>query len=205
MKKISSLNWITVLTLTTSLALSAKPMVAQAESDTKRPSLLDSSKLGEPLPRNLWVELSKVVNPAVVSITTAANVRMHPQNQFRDPLQEFLDEFYGNQNPGMRGGPQGGHEQMMALGTGFIIRDDGLIITNNHVVESADIIKVQLEAGDNKLYEAAVIGRDARTDIALIKIDAKKKLPFVQLGSSKDVQVGDGSRHLEIPTGTPTR
>ena len=79
----------------------------------------------------------------------------------------------------------------MALGTGFIIRDDGLIITNNHVVEQADVIKVQLDEANPKLYEAQVIGRDPRTDIALIKIDAKEKLPVAKLGESKSVQVGE--------------
>ena len=187
-KKDSSLKWLTALTVASALTVAGCFLNnSGADTDTKRPALLDTSKLGDPLPRNLWIELSKAVNPAVVSITTAARVR----TQYRDPMQEFFDQFYGNQSPGMRGNPPGGREQMMALGTGFIIRDDGLIITNNHVVESADIIKVQLDASDSKLYEATVIGRDARTDLALIKIDAKKKLPFVQLGSSKDVQVGE--------------
>jgi serine protease Do len=66
-----------------------------------------------------------------------------------------------------------------------------LILTNNHVVAQADLIKVQLDNNSDKFYEAEVLGRDARTDIALIKIDAKRPLPTVQLGSSKDVQVGE--------------
>ena len=80
---------------------------------------------------------------------------------------------------------------MQALGTGFIIREDGLIVTNNHVVEQADIIKVQLDSNSDTFYEAEVIGHDAQTDIALIKIDAKKPLPFARLGSSREVQVGE--------------
>jgi serine protease Do len=161
---------------------------AQAAHDLKQSPPLDPTKLGDPLPRNLFVELSKLINPAVVSITTTQVV--HPSaNRYRDPLQDFMEEFWGGRGGAPQMAPQQ-HEPMMALGTGFIIREDGLIITNNHVVEQADIIKVQLAEGE-KSYEAEVIGRDARTDIALIKIDAKHPLPVAPLGSSKEVQVGE--------------
>lgn len=169
---------------------------AQAIQDLKNQVPLDLSKLGDPLPRNLWVELSKLVNPAVVSITTTAAPRQL-QGRYRDPIQDFFDQFYGGQGPGGEGGFGGGGRErvetqpVMALGTGFIIRDDGLIITNNHVVEQADVIKVQLDESSGKLYEAQIIGRDPRTDIALIKIDAKNKLPVAKLGESKNVQVGE--------------
>ena len=163
----------------------AKPP-EKAAQDLKRG--LDTSKLGDPLPRNLFIELSKLINPAVVSITTTQV--MHQGNRYRDPLQEFMEEFWGGRGGGPNMAPSR-REQLTALGTGFIIREDGLIITNNHVVEQADVIKVQLEQNTEKSYEATVIGRDARTDIALIKIDAKHVLPVVQLGSSKDVQVGE--------------
>lgn len=159
---------------------------AQAIQDLKKPVPLDVAKLGDPLPRNLWVEMSKLINPTVVSITTTASVRQSNQ-RFRDPLQDFLEEFYGGR--GM--GPAPRQQPAVALGTGFIIREDGLIITNNHVVEQADVIKVQLDSTSGKLYEAEVIGRDARTDLALIKIDAKQKLPVARFGESKNVQVGE--------------
>jgi serine protease Do len=177
---------------------------ASAASTNHDSSFLNGGKSGTPplspsvlkaaLPQNLWIELNKVINPAVVSITTATMVRQANQGGrgFRDPLEEFLEEFYGG--GAMGGGPRGmipqQQQPMMALGTGFIIREDGLIITNNHVVEQADVIKVQLDENDSKLYQAEVIGRDPRTDIAVIKIDAKKSLPFVRLGESKSVQVG---------------
>jgi serine protease Do len=79
----------------------------------------------------------------------------------------------------------------MGLGTGFIIRDDGLIVTNNHVIAGADIINVQLSEGSKETYEATLVGRDERTDIALIKIKPKEKLPVAVLGSSKDLEVGE--------------
>ena len=151
---------------------------------------LDPAKLGDPLPRNLFIELSKLINPTVVSITTAS-ISRGSRRQSRDPLQEFLEDFWGGRGMPQPGRQQGPKEQMQGLGTGLIIRDNGLIITNNHVVDSGDVIKVQLDSSSNKFYEAEIIGRDARTDIALIKIDAKKPLPFARLGSSKDVQVGE--------------
>lgn len=166
-----------------------KPFDA-AIKDLKKDVPLEKSKLLDPLPRNLWIELSKLVNPAVVSITTSTIVKQQ-RGGFRDPLQEFLEEFYGGRGGGGMMGQAPKPQPIRALGTGFIIREDGLIITNNHVVEQADVVKVQLDQSDSKLYQAEVIGRDARTDLALIKIDAKRNLPVARLGSSKDVQVGE--------------
>jgi serine protease Do len=165
---------------------------SQAIQDLKNQVPLDISKLGAPLPANLWIELSKLVNPAVVSITTSQTPRRNmSRGRYRDPLQDFFDQFNGGQGPGGGGQMEEPQQAVMALGTGFIIRDDGLIITNNHVVDQADVIQVQLDESSGKLYEAQVIGRDPRTDIALIKIDAKEKLPVAKLGESKSVQVGE--------------
>jgi serine protease Do len=152
---------------------------------------LDPKKLSDPLPANLFIELSKLVNPAVVSIFTSQTPPAAMGFGGRDPMEDLFEQFWGvPRDP--RGG-QGGRQQPQAtgLGTGFIVREDGLILTNNHVVAQADLIKVQLDNNSDKFYEAEVLGRDARTDIALIKIDAKRPLPTVQLGSSKDVQVGE--------------
>ena len=165
----------------------------KAAQDLKRDVPLDLSKLGDPLPANLFIELSKLINPTVVSITTST--LPHGRTVSRDPLQDFLEDFWGGRGgmpPGMHNGSGGQRPQVMqGLGTGFIIREDGLIVTNNHVIEGADTIKVQLDANSDTLYEAAVIGHDTLTDVALIKIDAKKKLPFARLGSSRDVEVGE--------------
>lgn len=164
-------------------------------SDPSESPPLDPAKLQAPFPRNLWIELGKILNPTVVSITTTQVIQQMPNN-YRDPLQDFLEEFWGDQHgPGFGfprpQGPPRKAPTVSALGTGFIIRKDGLIITNNHVIEQADVIKVQLDANSDKLYEAKVVGRDPRTDIALIKIDAKKDLPVARLGNSDSVQVGE--------------
>jgi serine protease Do len=90
-------------------------------------------------------------------------------------------------------GPQGGRpneEQNRSIGTGFIISEDGLIVTNSHVVRATDNISVQL-IGESKSFPAEIIGDDSRTDVALIKIKADRKLPFADLGNSDTVEVGE--------------
>lgn len=141
-------------------------------------------KLNDPLPSNLFVELAKAINPSVVNISTSA-VAYRGQ---RDPMQEMLERLYGipQQDEGWNDKPR-----RVGLGTGFIIREDGLILTNAHVIKDADIVEVQLTEDSDKQYKAEVIGSDARSDIALIKIKPDTKLSVVSLGSSKDAQVGE--------------
>jgi serine protease Do len=153
----------------------------QAQFVSKPPPQL---KLGDALPANLFVELAKAINPTVVNISTSAVAR---GQRYRDPLMEMFEQFYGVRPQQ----PRPNKPQQMALGTGFIIREDGLILTNNHVIQGADIIQVQLTEKSEKLYTAKLIGADSRMDIALIKIDAGQKLPAASLGSSKDLDVGE--------------
>lgn len=153
-----------------------------AQSFQKTPPAL---KLGEPLPANLFVELAKAINPSVVNISTSVIPR---GRMYRDPMLEMLEQFYGMP---MQPQQQPGKPQRMGLGTGFIIREDGLIVTNNHVIENADIIEVQLSENDSKTYKAEIIGRDSRTDIALIKIKPDIKLTVAAMGTSEDAQVGE--------------
>ena len=151
-------------------------------------------KASDPLPANLFVELAKNVNPAVVNIYTT----YLPKGRMRSPYPEPMDMLEQFMGPGMFG-PQ---RPQQALGTGFLIREDGLIVTNNHVVDRADVIKVQIEEGKaGQSYDAKLVGKDAKTDIALIKIDAKKKLPFLKMGSSAEAQVGEWVAAFGNPLG----
>lgn len=143
-------------------------------------------KLNDALPSNLFVELAKAINPAVVNISTTALPKNMPRR--RDPMLEMLEQLYGFR---MQQPQQQQRPQQIGLGTGFIIREDGLIVTNNHVIAGADIINVQLSEKSKEVYEATLIGSDERTDIALIKISPKGKLPVAVLGSSKDLEVGE--------------
>ncbi|RMG59707.1 MAG: DegQ family serine endoprotease [Deltaproteobacteria bacterium] len=129
-------------------------------------------------------ELVKKVKPAVVNISTTQIIKFR-RPQFRspfgrDPFEEFFEEFFGRL-------PR--EQKRRSLGSGFIVTEDGYILTNNHVVERADEITVRLY--DETEYEAEVVGTDPKTDIALIKIDADRKLPHVKLGDSDALEVGE--------------
>ncbi len=174
-------KFVFILTLTSTIFFDC---VSVAQVPQKPAPVL---KLNDPLPSNLFVELAKAINPAVVNISTSV---IPKGRQFRDPMLEMLEQFYGMrlQQPNQ---PQNGKPRRMGLGTGFIIREDGLIVTNNHVIENADLIEVQLTENSEKQYKAEVIGRDSRTDIALIKIKPDNKLTVAALGSSSETQVGE--------------
>jgi serine protease Do len=98
-----------------------------------------------------------------------------------DPFREFFDRFFGDQLPK--------DFRQRSLGSGFIINKEGLILTNNHVVEQTDEIKVTL--ADKREFRAKIIGRDSKTDLALIRIEADTPLEPLPLGDSEKLEVGD--------------
>lgn len=179
-----------ILSVAASLTLSTFQEAAEAQSTQKSPPPM---KLNDPLPANLFVELAKMINPAVVNISTLAVPKMsRGGGYYRDPMLEMLEQFYGVPLPRQQFPRQGeGKPRPYGLGTGFIIREDGLIVTNNHVIQGADGIQVQLTEKADKMYDATVIGFDERSDIALIKITPDGKLPVAILGTSKDLEVGE--------------
>ena len=129
--------------------------------------------------------LFREVSPAVVNISTTQLVKFnHPQmrNPFgqQDPFDDFFNKFFGRM-------PR--EQKRRSLGSGFIVSSDGYILTNNHVVEKADEVMVTLL--DKEQFKAKIVGTDPKIDIALIKIDGKKKLPYVALGDSDKLEVGE--------------
>jgi serine protease Do len=152
------------------------------------------------LPQQSFAPLVKRVLPAVVNISVTekpdADVLSDelPQ-QFNGPFGDFLRRFFEQHGGQFEPGPffegpggQSGIKQI-ALGSGFIIDPEGHIVTNNHVVGEAERVQVILQ--DGKKYPAKIIGRDPRTDLAVLKIDAGKPLPYVSFGDSGRAQVGD--------------
>ncbi|WP_319524480.1 DegQ family serine endoprotease [uncultured Desulfosarcina sp.] len=129
--------------------------------------------------------LVKKTGPGVVNIVATKLVQASDQEQSPfgpdDPFKDFFDHYFGNRMP--REYRQG------ALGTGFIIDRDGLILTNNHVVEDTTELKVKL--ADEREFKADIVGRDPKTDVALIRIKSDKPLPFLPLGDSDALEVGD--------------
>ncbi len=136
------------------------------------------------VPLNL-PELVKELKPTVVNISTTKLVRS-PLEDFFKNFRGFRD-FFGDEF--FRFFPGHPEFRQRSLGSGFIIDQEGYILTNNHVIEKAEEIKVKLYNG--KVYDAEVIGRDPKTDIALIKIEADEELPVAKLGDSDKLQVGE--------------
>ncbi|HWD93230.1 MAG TPA: DegQ family serine endoprotease [Verrucomicrobiae bacterium] len=140
------------------------------------------------LPHGSYAPVVKKVTPAVVKIVTTSRVNESvDQNQmpgFDDP---FWRRFFGDQSH--RGFPNGQSPQIQhGLGSGVIVTKDGFILTNNHVVDGAKEVKVTLQ--DGREFTAKVMGRDPKSDIAVVKIDAKN-LPTVPLADSEKVEIGD--------------
>ena len=135
-------------------------------------------------PIDLTYAAEKAVN-SVVYIKVVTNSRTQTITGFRDPFEDFFGDFFG----------RGGGSQQRKIqtpkrtgaGSGVILTEDGYIVTNNHVVQEADEITVKLN--DNREFKARIIGTDATTDLALIKVETKD-LPAIKVASSDDLKLG---------------
>jgi serine protease Do len=143
---------------------------------------------------NTFRDLARTLTPGVVNISTSTVVRSRYHDPFRDFFgDDLMDRFFGP-----RGG-DGDRQTQRALGSGFIIDKDGYVLTNRHVVEGADKISVTL--ADGKTYDAKLVGKDARTDIALVKIEPKESLTTLPLGNSDQTEVGEWVMAIGNPFG----
>ena len=139
-----------------------------------------------------FAELTKRLAPAVVNISTSQTIEIsddQPAFPKGSPLEKFND-FFG-------GGDQ--NRVSKSLGSGFVIDKDGYIVTNNHVINDADTIEVAFPNGDS--FEAKLLGRDPSTDVALLKIDAGRDLPFVSFAGPDSAQVGEWVIAIGNPLG----
>lgn len=147
----------------------------------------------------VFVELAKQLKPAVVNISSkqsegkVASGRTPFGGEENDPFQEFFDRFFGGRGGGGR------KRQRPSLGSGFIINATGYIVTNNHVVENATEIKVTLATQEE--FDATLVGRDPKTDLALIKVKSSKPLPTVPFGNSDGLEVGEWVLAIGNPFG----
>lgn len=134
-------------------------------------------------------DLAEDASPAVVNITSTRTVSQRNSygRGFGDPrYDEFFERFFGQQpRPSV---PRENSRPVVSTGSGFIISSDGYLLTNNHVVEDADEVKVSL--GDRREYKAEIIGTDPRSDVAVLKIDAED-LPTLKIGKSEKLRVGE--------------
>ena len=160
-----------------------------------------------------FAPLVKKVSPAVVNISVSQKSdgdamveepELAPSPGFpNSPFDEFLRRFFEQQNPGGQRHlfPQmpGGQAKRIALGSGFIVDPSGYVVTNSHVVGDADKVEVTLQ--DDSKYPAKIVGRDPKTDLAVLKIKADKPLPYVTFGDSGAAQVGDWVMAVGNPFG----
>ena len=155
-----------------------------------------------------FADLVDKVKPAVVNIATTLKTSGRPGARGQVPIppelrgtpfEDFLRRFFNqNQNHPAPNGDEGDNDDNdddsgsgtpMALGSGFIVDPTGIVVTNNHVIQNAD--KIQVTLADGRKLSAHILGRDDKTDIAVLKIDAKDPFPYVQWGDSNKTRVGD--------------
>src|SRR6202790_3975832 len=160
----------------------------------------------DPIPSsNSFSGIVNLVEPAVVNIATTQVLEYHAPSARRrraqpaepgdqdDPMQDFFDKFFDGQK-------EGPAQAERSLGSGVIVDKHGYILTNNHVVDQATKVQVQLN-GETARYTAKVVGVDEDTDLAVLKIDAGRDLPTARLGNSDGVQVGDWVLAIGSPFG----
>jgi Do/DeqQ family serine protease len=169
----------------------AAPAAANAQTavPTAAPRALDG--------RASYADVVKVVSPAVVTIRTEGRAHMSPTQFGGDDPDDMLRRFFGDQfGRGQRTPPRSFKQR--ALGSGVVVTGDGYILTNNHVIDSADDIRVEFT--DGRTLTAKLVGSDKASDLALLKVEGSS-LPTLSLGNSDAVQVGDVVLALGNPLG----
>ncbi len=158
---------------------------------------------------NQFTEIAKQLEPSVVNINTESTIKNprrraghgaqpdDPDDQGQNPFDDFFGRFFGGQ-----GGQGQGPIRERSLGSGVLVDSKGYILTNRHVVEKADRIRVKLQDDPPSVqHDARVIGTDQETDLAVIKIDVDHPLPAAKLGNSDGMQVGDWVLAIGSPFG----
>jgi serine protease Do len=170
----------------------------------------DATPLSVPAPKQLsnqFSQISKQLEPSVVNINTESTIKTQRRRRGpvgpdgggddQNPFDDFFDRFFGGP-----GGGNPGSIRERSLGSGVLVDPKGYIVTNRHVVEKADRIRVKLQDDPpSVLHDAKVIGTDQETDLAVIKIDSSKPLPVAKLGNSDGMQVGDWVLAVGSPFG----
>jgi len=177
----------------------------------------DATPLTVPSPKqlsNAFSQIAKQLGPCVVNINTESTIKSpHKRRGGQAPdddengggnggMDDFFNRFFGG--PGGQGGPLGGDGSIRerSLGSGVIVDPKGYIVTNRHVVEKADRIRVRLQDDPPGVqHDAKVVGEDQETDLAVIKIDLDRQVPSAKLGNSDSMDVGDWVLAIGSPFG----
>jgi len=172
----------------------------------------DATPLTLPSPQqmsNTFSQIAKQLEPSVVNINTESTIKNVHRRRGQNPddddsggggMDDFFNHFFGG--PGGQGGPGDGAIRERSLGSGVIVDPKGYIVTNRHVVEKADRIRVRFEDDPPGVqHDAKVIGTDQETDLAVIKVDLDRVLPSAKMGNSDSMQVGDWVLAVGSPFG----
>ncbi|HTO54057.1 MAG TPA: DegQ family serine endoprotease [Myxococcota bacterium] len=177
-------------------ALSAAPVTARnARAEISKPFWTEGEPGDASGRPDSFADLADKVSPAVV------NIKVERKTTMKGGPEELFEEFFGQQRkPGQPGEKHAPHQfRVPSTGSGFVVSADGLIVTNNHVVENADKVVAVFQDGTEK--DAKIIGRDPKTDLALIKVSAEKPLAIVPLGDSEHLRVGSWVMAIGNPFG----
>ncbi|HVI98907.1 MAG TPA: Do family serine endopeptidase [Sphingomonas sp.] len=161
-----------------------QPLSAQQAQNEPGAINAVAPKVGAPMS---FADMVAKLQPAVVNISTTQHIKIQQQNPFAGtPFEDFFGQFGGGGGPVTREGE--------SLGSGFLISPDGYVVTNNHVIapgaQGATVDTITVTLTDRKEYKARVVGRDAKSDLAVLKIEATD-LPYVKFGDSSSARVGD--------------
>jgi serine protease Do len=207
--KANRLAYTLTILVTLTVGILIGTIVSYGVKGQEAKKVSDAAALSVPSPQQLssqFAQISKQMEPSVVNINTESTIksqrrrRGNPGGEDENPFDDFFDRFFGG--PGGPGGQGGGSLRERSLGSGVIVDSKGYILTNRHVVEKADRIRVKLQDDPaSVLHDAKVVGTDQETDLAVIKIDIDKSLPSAKLGNSDSMQVGDWVLAVGSPFG----
>jgi serine protease Do len=214
--RLKTRRWVYSFSIVTTLALGILigTVVSFGVKGKEGQKSSDATPLTVPSPKQLsnqFSQIAKQLGPSVVNINTESTIKTpHRRRGGQTPddpdgggggMDDFFNRFFGG--PGGQGGPGGdGSIRERSLGSGVIVDPKGYIVTNRHVVEKADRIRVRMQDDPPGVqHDAKVIGEDQETDLAVIKIDVDRAVPAARLGNSDGMQVGDWVLAIGSPFG----
>ena len=187
MRRLGGVSLLVLSALAAGSLLDRSMGAAHAFQSTDQPRLAAAVPVGAPMS---FADLIESVSPSVVTVQVSGTVEMNPfggeapdMENLTPQMREWLERQFGGQRPQPQAQPR------QSLGSGFFISANGYLVTNNHVVASAD--EITIGTADGEEYPARVIGTDPQTDLALLKVDADVDFPFVRLEEDPQYRVGD--------------
>jgi serine protease Do len=210
-------RWVYSFSIVTTLALGILigTVVSFGVKGKEGQKSSDATPLSVPSPKqlsNTFSQIAKQLGPSVVNINTESTIKSPHRRRGQNPddqdngggggMDDFFNRFFGPGGPGQGGAGGDGSIRERSLGSGVIVDGKGYIVTNRHVVEKADRIRVRLQDDPPGVqHDAKVIGEDQETDLAVIKISLDRAVPSAKMGNSDSMEVGDWVLAIGSPFG----